>query len=125
MISQRLGTSTLAWLVGSFDVVVGVVLLARPEQVTAAVSTNAQPATGWARLLGVRYLTQGAVELRWASAGVLAGSAGVDALHGLSMYALAAIQPRYRRPALVSASLATAGASVTALASRQLTSAPS
>ncbi len=120
MISRRPRKVLLARLVGGFDVVVGVVLLARPEQVTAAVSTDTQPAAGWARLLGARYLAQGAVELAWSRAGVLSGSAGVDALHGLSMYALAAFQPRYRRPALVSASLATAGASVTALASRQL-----
>lgn len=122
MISRLPRKFPLAWLVGSFDVVVGVVLLAQPKQVTAAVSTDAQAAAGWARLLGVRYLAQGAVELGWSRAGVLAGSAGVDALHGLSMFALAATQPRYRRPALVSASLATAGAAVTALASRQLKS---
>jgi len=125
MTSRRPPGFLLAWLVGSFDVVVGVLLLAQPERVTGAVSTDAQPAAGWARLLGVRHLAQGAVELAWPSADVLAGSAGVDALHGLSMFGLTAIEPRYRRPALVSASLATAGAVVTTLASRQLMSASS
>ncbi len=124
MTSRRTGR-LLSRLVGGLDVVVGVVLLARPERVTAAVSTEAQPAAGWARLLGVRHLAQGAVELAWPSADVLAGSAGVDALHGLSMLGLAAIREDYRRPALVSASLAAAGAVVSTLASRQLTSASS
>lgn len=124
MMSRRVRLP-LVLLVGVLDVAVGAALVARPDAVAAAVSNRAEPAAGWIRLLGVRHLAQGVVELGWPRAGIMAGSAGVDALHGLSMIALASIKPEYRQPALVSAGLATAGAATTALAAHQLRSAHS
>ena len=71
------------------------------------------------RVLGARQLTQAGLALAF-PAGPLAGlGVGVDAMHALSMLPLAA-SSRWRRPALVSAAMATAFAVAGVLAARRV-----
>ena len=60
------------------------------------------------RVLGLRLAVQGALTVARPSRGALELGAGTDALHLASMVVLAAVAPRYRRTALVSAALAAA-----------------
>ncbi len=70
------------------------------------------------RALGARHLVQSAVTGVDPSGTVLRWGAGVDVLHAASMVALAAVSPRHRRPALVSAASATGFAVAGLLATR-------
>jgi hypothetical protein len=51
---------------------------------------------------------------------VLELSVAVDALHAASMVGLAMLRPEYRRPALISAAVATGSAAVTWVQARRL-----
>jgi hypothetical protein len=65
------------------------------------------------RVLGARELAQSATAATGSPVLRTAGVA-VDGLHAASMIGLAAASPRYRRPALLAAALATAWAATTA-----------
>jgi hypothetical protein len=73
------------------------------------------------RVLGARQLAQAGLAVSF-PAGPLPGlGVGVDAVHALSMVALAASRPRWRRPALISAATAAAFAAAGVLAARSVT----
>ncbi len=110
---------TVPRLIGATSAALGVILLATPGRVCDYVSDNGARPTGWVRLLGARYLAQGVAQVAWPEPAVLQASAAVDTLHALSMVALAAVSPTYRRSASLSASVAFAGASANALAARR------
>jgi hypothetical protein len=85
-------------------IVWGAVLLVAPDRVLAKCP---DPVPGYARaavrVLGARQLVEGAVLARHARRPPPEWSIAVDALHGLSMLALAALQPGLRPAALRSA----------------------
>jgi hypothetical protein len=85
----------------------GSALLTRPEAVLEGVGgpppTDAE--TTVARVLGARQVVQALAVRRWPHAGGRLGAVA-DGLHATSMLALAALKPRYRRAALVSAAVA-------------------
>lgn len=66
-----------------------------------------------ARVLGARHLAQGALLAAHPTRRADIVSAAVDLLHGLTMVALAAASPRFRRPAATSACVAVTFASLT------------
>ena len=109
---------TVPRLIGASSAALGVILLATPGRVCDYVSDNGARPTGWVRLLGARYLAQGVAQVAWPRPAVLQASAVVDSLHALSMVALAAASPTYRRSASISASVAIGGATANALAAR-------
>lgn len=83
----------------------GVVLLTAPRGVLGVIGTPATPGVvGLTRVLGARHLLQGLV-LVLAHHPPLRVTAGVEAVHAATMIA-AAVVPRYRRAALVSAVVA-------------------
>jgi hypothetical protein len=92
----------------------GATLAIAPYRVIAALGVPQPPPVGLvtaARVLGVRHLLQAAILERRLGhrPGSSARPAGaVDLLHAASMLALAAVDPPRRRPALVSATVATA-----------------
>lgn len=71
------------------------------------------------RVLGARQVTQAGLTLVFPAEPVLGLGVAVDALHALSMVALAAATPRWRRPALVSGLTAAAFAAAGVLAARR------
>ena len=79
----------------------GALLLAAPERVLAE-GPDPTPAyvLGAVRVLGVRHLVEGAMLVRRARLPPPAWSIATDALHALSMLALAAVRPRLRPNAL-------------------------
>jgi hypothetical protein len=85
----------------------GAVLLASPDRVLAKCP---DPVPGYARvavrLLGVRQLVEGAVLARHPRRPPPEWSIAIDALHGLSMLALAALRPGLRPAAVRSAASA-------------------
>jgi hypothetical protein len=107
-------------LIGVANTALGAVLLARPQEVADAAAGSVPPGSGWVRLLGARYLGQGALEASLPRAEVLELSVAVDALHAASMVGLAMLRPEYRRPALISAAVATGSAAVTWVQARRL-----
>lgn len=69
-------------------------------------------------LLGARHLAQSAVTL-WRPSGVVARWAWTaDGAHCASLLGLAALSPRWRRPALINAAVAAGWACVTRAATR-------
>jgi hypothetical protein len=126
-VSGRQGAEVSTRLLGATNAALGVAMLAWPRQVTRAVTgrnaeagtgRNAEAGTGWVRLLGGRYVVQGAAQISWPHPVVLRGSAAVDGVHAASMLALAALRPDYRRPALASCAVATGLAAIAAWQSR-------
>ncbi|MDX6366060.1 MAG: hypothetical protein QOK30_1136 [Nocardioidaceae bacterium] len=109
-----------ARLFGVANTALGAVLLARPEAVADAAAGSIPPRPGWVRLLGARYLVQGAAQASMPRAAVLQLSVVVDALHAASMVGLAMLRAEYRRPALISAAVATGSAAVTWAQARRL-----
>lgn len=105
-------------VIGASSLALGLVMMARPERASRIVSGARRVPDGWVRLLGARYLAQGAIQLSRPRPAVMAGSVVVDGLHALSMFALAAVRSDYRRPALISAITASAGATADALTAR-------
>jgi hypothetical protein len=93
------------------DCLTGLVLLGRPASIAAlAAGGGPRPPAGVVRLLGVRFVAQGAAQLRQPAKGTTRLVAAVELAHGASMAGLAVVSPRYRRPALIA--LALAGASL-------------
>jgi hypothetical protein len=107
-------------LIGVANTALGAFLLARPDEVAHASAGRARPGPGWVRLLGARYLVQGAVQTSLPRPEVLQLSVVVDALHAASMVGLAMLRTEYRRPALISAAVATGSAAVTWAEARRL-----
>jgi hypothetical protein len=107
-------------LIGVANTALGAVLLGRPETVADAAAGTVPPGPGWVRLLGARYLVQGAAQASLPRAEVLELSVVVDALHAASMVGLAFLRAEYRRPALISAAVATGSAAVTWAQARRL-----
>ena len=100
-------------------------LAAYPHRVTRVLGQDHRlaPPAWIVRVLGVRSLLQGAVELRWPTPGLACAGATVDATHAASMVFVAARSRRYRRAALVSGAFATvAAAAQAAAAARELRS---
>jgi hypothetical protein len=118
-VSERHGTGQSARLIGVANVALGAVLLIRPQEIARAAAGGEPPGAFWVRLLGGRYLVQGWAQLTWPEATVLQITAAVDALHAASMLALAAGRADYRRPALISAAVATGSAAITSRAARR------
>jgi hypothetical protein len=75
---------------------------------------------GVVRVLGARQVTQAGLALVFPAEPWLGLGVGVDAMHALSMVALAAAKPRWRRPALVSGAMAAVFAVAGVLAARQI-----
>lgn len=71
------------------------------------------------RVLGARDLGQAVLAAAAPPPGLLRLGAGVDALHALSMYALAAVRRDLRRPALTAAAVATTWTATTLRDSRR------
>jgi hypothetical protein len=85
----------------------GATLVLRPEAVAKASSgPDAVPRAWIVRALGGRMLLQAAVQAARPDPRVVDAGVAVDASHGASMVALAAVSPRYRRPASLSAAVA-------------------
>ena len=106
---------------GAASTAAGIVLLAWPHRVgeTVTSSEDAVPAPWVVRVLGGRMVVQGVAEMIKPDQAVLVLSAITDALHSASMFALAAFDSTYRRPALTSACVAAANASGNAVVSRR------
>ena len=87
----------------------GIALLAAPQKVFRAASGAAgtRGATDIVRVLGLRETSHAAIAIAAPTAPVVAAGAAVDGIHALSMVGLAAASSRYRRPALLSAAIAT------------------
>ena len=89
----------------------GLLWLAAPRQVTAAVGGSPDRAThAFVRVLGGRELLQGAVMLAVPTRPVLLVGSAVDAIHVTTMLALAAIDRKRRGPALANAATAASSA---------------
>ena len=98
-----------ARIVGIGQLATGVTMLLAPGRVAEAAAGRGTPAPMTiVRILGLRQAVQGALTVARASRATLELGAGVDALHLASMVALAAVAPKYRRTALVSAAVAAA-----------------
>jgi hypothetical protein len=114
------GTAT-ARSVAAVNTLTGVALLARPEQVVAAVTHGRRaPAKSVVRVLGARLLAQGVLLSLAPRHRILSACAAVDLTHAASMYALAGVRPQFRRAALASALAATASGLLTASAAKAL-----
>ena len=85
----------------------GLTLLARPDEVVAALCPELPRSRRWAvRLLGARLLVQHAAVLAVPEPGVVRAGSAVDLLHAASMVPLVR-SARYRRAALISGAVAT------------------
>ncbi len=98
----------------------GTVMLGWPQPVGRAVGgAPGRAPAGWVvRVLGIRILVQGVILIARPSRAVALASAGIDAVHGLSMLAVAAGGRRYRRAALSSAAAAALSAAASARLAR-------
>jgi len=96
----------------------GALMICRPAPLAHAVSSapSNTPPLWVLRLLGARLLAQGITAALWPRRQVAALSAGVDATHAASMVLAAVVEPRFRRPALISGAVALASALVSARA---------
>ncbi|MGH8962176.1 MAG: hypothetical protein ACRDWT_13475 [Jatrophihabitantaceae bacterium] len=93
---------------GALSAATGLVILAEPEAVLHAVSSQRPDPfdTFVARVLGARSAVQGAALLALPRRRLVYAAAMVDLTHAASMVALAALRPEHRRAALCSAALA-------------------
>ncbi len=93
----------------------GAVALARPRTMAGVYGADpsARPAVVAARVLGGRHLTEAAVLEASPTVRTRMVAAAVDLTHASSMVLLAVVSRRWRRPALVSASVAVACAAAT------------
>ncbi|MEU3453395.1 hypothetical protein ABZ671_07305 [Micromonospora sp. NPDC006766] len=93
-------TSSLARLVW------GATLVVAPRQVLRRWGHPSGLAVGTLRVLGVRHLAQAAMTLRRPVPAVLVAGAAADLLHATSALALAAVDRRQRRLALLDSAIA-------------------
>jgi hypothetical protein len=102
-------TSTATRTLALARAVSGALLLVKAPELLRRIQPGLPPhAVTAARALGARDLLQGAVTAVRPSQAIAHGGAGIDALHALSMVALAVRAPRYRRLAVVAAAQAAA-----------------
>jgi hypothetical protein len=98
---------TLARASSLGQIVLGTIALSAPSWVAGAAARTGRPAPAWiVRGLGARMILQGSLLRRWPSRRALQLGAGIDALHGASMVAVAHRSTDYRRTAHVSAAVA-------------------
>lgn len=98
----------------------GLALLLRAERIAAAAGRRAgRPDPRIVRVLGARQVAQAVLTLVRPTSAVLALGAAVDASHAASMVALAGASPRFRRPALASATVAGVAVGVGAALARR------
>lgn len=114
------GVARVRRLIGASTLALGLVSALSPATVIPAASRNSNPTLDVVRLLGARYAVQGTAELVWPRTSVMRCAGYIEGLHLLSMMALAVAQPAYRRPALVSATLATGSAAACLLTGRRM-----
>jgi hypothetical protein len=102
------------WLraAAAVQAVLGAALLAQPVRIGQLVTARRgqDPAAWLVRILGLRMLAQGTVELVRPGRKLVLAGAAVDLLHALSMVGVGLLWPRFRRAALASAGAATATA---------------
>jgi hypothetical protein len=113
-VRHTLGTATWGALAGW-----GAALAIRPAATVRAVGGGPVPPPALVRVLGGRQVLQSLLLLSAPSRPLVRAAVAVDAVHAASMVAAALAWPRYRRPALTSAGVATASAVVTATAGRR------
>jgi hypothetical protein len=103
-------------LLGVSTAVAGLFMLYRPDQASRLAEGNTGTGPpGWVvRLLGARYLLQGAAELGRPTKTVWLLACGTDTAHAMSMFGMAAIRPAFRRTCLTSAAVASVSAAATA-----------
>jgi hypothetical protein len=90
-----------------------VVLLAQPPAVLRVIAGGQDVPPSWiVRVLGIRTLAQGLVEITRPSRRLLRVGVAVDLTHAASMLAVARVWPAYRRAALTSAGSTAASAIV-------------
>ena len=97
----------------------GATLIARPTEAAAAVAGPLSPPIWIVRVLGARYVMQQVVVLAVPTPLVARVTAGVDALHAMSMLAAAALERRYRRAEVTSAAVAATFALMTLATERR------
>jgi hypothetical protein len=98
----------------------GAALATRPTATVRAVCGDGPvPPPALVRVLGGRQVLQSLLLLAAPSRPLARAAVAVESLHAASMGAAALAWPRYRRPALTSAAVATASAVVTATADRR------
>lgn len=88
----------------------GAALIAAPQRAfrAASGSPSTRGTTAIVRLLGLREVAHASISIAATVPRVLAAGSTVDGIHALSMVVVATTSDRYRRPALLSAALATA-----------------
>ncbi|MEU8264025.1 hypothetical protein AB0C02_25810 [Micromonospora sp. NPDC048999] len=94
---QTSGFARLAW---------GATLVVAPRRVLSRWGHPSGLAVGTLRVLGVRHLAQAAMTLRRPVPAVLVAGAAADLLHATSALALAAVDRRQRRLALLDSAIA-------------------
>jgi hypothetical protein len=100
--------------------IAGAVLVLRPRQISRRTrGSGLVPPPSIVRVLGSRYLIQGAVQTMWPRREVWKLSCAADVLHASTMVAAALARPQYRSAACASLLFAVTSATCTgALASR-------
>jgi hypothetical protein len=107
-------TEGAARLLGLATGVVGGSFLAVPDSIAAkAGGSGTAPPALIVRVLGGRYLLQGAAEAIFPTRRVLAAACATDGLHAITMIAAALAWPRYRNAACASLALALTSAACT------------
>ena len=92
---MRTARTAAARSIAAVNVLTGVALLTRPEQVVEAVTSGRRvPAKNIVRGLGARLTLQGLVLAATPRYRVVAACAAVDLTHAASMYALCAARPQ-------------------------------
>jgi hypothetical protein len=98
---------TLGRLAALGQIALGSLALVAPSRAVGATGKVGRPVPAWTvRLLGARMVVEGALLRRNQSKRALLVGAGVDALHGASMIAVARRWPHYRRTAQAAGVLA-------------------
>lgn len=91
----------------------GLTMLVAPEWVVRRLTPDAPEPRSWiVRLLGARSLVQNVLIVIRPTRQAMQLGAAVDGLHAASMVGVAALSSRFRRPAAVSAGIATVSALV-------------
>lgn len=119
------GAPAGACVLGAAQLGLGVALVSSPRRVVALIGADHDAATRiGARVLGARLIGQGAVVATTRRVGVHQLSALVDAVHAVSMVALAACSSQRRRAAAASGALATVAALASAVIAARAEHAP-
>lgn len=117
MTNTRGTTAGQVRVLGASSAIYGLLLVAAPRAVAAAVGGTA-PAPVITRVLGARQVGQGLALLLRPVSSTAAASAAVDGLHAVTMVAAALRWPAQRRAAVASGAVALASGVLAALAAR-------